>query len=124
MNRQKGQGMVEFAVMGVLLFLIFFVILDGGRLINAYQTLAEAAREGIHAAELQDSTDAQIRTAINAHSGLLGDLGSGATISPTGTRTAQQTVTVTVKYQFQMITPLLRQFGPVNLSSTTVVTVE
>jgi Flp pilus assembly protein TadG len=124
MRRQRGQGMVEFAVISVLLFLVFFVVLDGGRAINAYQTVAEAAREGIHAAELQDSTDAQIRTAINAHSGLLGDLGTSATISPVGTRTATQTVTVTVAYQFRMITPLLSQFGPINFSTTTVVTVE
>jgi Flp pilus assembly protein TadG len=116
--------MVEFAVISVLLFLVFFVVLDGGRAINAYQTVAEAAREGIHAAELQDSTDAQIRTAINAHSGLLGDLGTNSTISPVSTRTATQTVTVTVTYQFRMITPLLSQFGPINFSTTTAVTVE
>ena len=124
MRRQGGQGMVEFAVISVLLFLVFFVVLDGGRAINAYQTVAEAAREGIHAAELQDSTDAQIRTAINAHSGLLGDLGTNSTISPVSTRTATQTVTVTVTYQFRMITPLLSQFGPINFSTTTAVIVE
>lgn len=124
MRRQRAQGMVEFAVMGALLFLLFFVILDGGRAINAYQTLCEAAREGAHAAELQDSTDAQIRSAINAHSGLLGDVGSTATITPTGTRTASQTVTITITYQFRMITPMLSQFGPINLSATTVVVVE
>jgi Flp pilus assembly protein TadG len=124
MRRQRGQGLVEFALISVLLFLVFFVILDGGRAVNAYQTVAEAAREGAHAAELQDSTDAQIRGAINAHTGLLGDLGSSATITPATSRTAMQTVSVTVTHRFRMITPLLSQFGPINFSASTVVVVE
>jgi Flp pilus assembly protein TadG len=124
MRRQRAQGLVEFALISSLLLLLFFVILDGGRAIYTYQTVAEVTREGAHAAELADSTDAQIRSSINTHAGLLGDLGSASTITPTASRTAMQTVTVKVTYHFRMITPLLSQFGPIDFTSQTVVVVE
>lgn len=124
MKRQRAQALVEFAFIASLFFLLFFVILDGGRLIYTWVTLNEAAREGAHAAEITDSTDANIRSAINAHTGLLGDLGTGATITPSGSRTANQTVTVTVTYTFRTVTPLLSQFGGITFTSTTVVIAE
>jgi Flp pilus assembly protein TadG len=116
--------MVEFAAISTVFFLLFFIVLDGGRALYAYATVAEAAREGAHAAELTESTDAQIRTQINSHSALLGDLGSTATITPTPIRGAMQTVTITVTYQYRTVTPLLSQFGPITFTSTTVVVVE
>lgn len=124
MKRQKAQALVEFASIATLFFLLFFVILDGGRLIYTWATVSEAAREGAHAAEITDSTDANIRSAINAHTGLLGDLGTGATITPSGSRNANQTVTVTVTYTFRTVTPLLSQFGAITFTSTTVVIAE
>ena len=124
MKVQRAQGLVEFAIIGSLFFLLFFVILDGGRAIYTFATVAEAAREGAHQAELTDSTDAQIRTAINGHTALLGDLGSTATITPSGSRTANQPVTVTVSYQYRTVTPFLSQFGPINFTSTTRVIAE
>jgi len=124
MRGQRAQGLVEFAAISTLLLLLFFVILDGGRAIYTWATVAEAAREGAHQAEIIESTDAQVRTAINAHTGLLGDLGAGATISPVFPRVANQTVTVTVTYTWRAMTPLLSQFGPVTFTSTTVVIAE
>jgi Flp pilus assembly protein TadG len=121
---QRAQALIEFALIGTLFFLLFFVVLDGGRAVYSWATVAEVAREGAHAAELTDSTDAQIRTAINSHSGLLGDVGTGATITPSGSRNPNQTVTVTVTYTFRIITPLLSQFGPITMTSTTVVIAE
>ena len=124
MKMQRAQGLVEFAIISTLLLLLFFVILDGGRAIYAWATVAEAVREGAHQAEMVESTDAQVRTAINSHTGLLGDLGAGATITPAFPRTANQTVTITVSYTWRTVTPLLSQFGPVTFTSTTVVIAE
>jgi Flp pilus assembly protein TadG len=124
MKVQQGQAMVEFAAVSIVFFLLFFIVLDGGRALYAYTTVAEACREAAHEAEMTESTDAQIRAAVNAHSALLGDLGSTATITPSGVRTAMQTVTVTVTYQYRTVTPLLSQFGPINFTATTVVVVE
>jgi Flp pilus assembly protein TadG len=124
MKRQRAQALVEFGLISFVLFLMFFIILDGGRAVYSWQTVSEAAREGAHTAELTDSTDAQIRTAINSHSGLLGNIGSTATITPTPTRTALATVTITTTYQFQFVTPFLRGFGPITLTGHTVVIAE
>jgi Flp pilus assembly protein TadG len=121
---QRAQGLVEFAIIGSLFFLLFFVILDGGRAIYTFATVAEAAREGAHQAELTDSTDTQVRAAINAHAALLGDLGGSATITPSGSRTANQPVTITVTYSYRTVTPFLSQFGPINFVSTTKVIAE
>ncbi len=121
---QPGHALVEFTLAGILGMLLFFVILDGGRVIYSYLTVGEVTCEGAHEAELLDSTDAQIRSSINAHSGLLGDLASTATISPAGTRTAGQTVTVSVTYTYRFVTPLLNQFGPITFTAQRVVVVE
>ena len=74
--------MVEFAGVSIIFFLLFFIILDGGRALYTWATVAEVVREGAHQAEMTETTDAQIRSAINAHAGLLGDLGSTAMITP------------------------------------------
>jgi Flp pilus assembly protein TadG len=124
MKRQRAQALVEFAFIATLFFLLFFVVLDGGRAIYAWTAVAEAAREGAHAAELTQSTDAQIKSAITAHTSLLGDLASTTTITPTPTRIAGQTVTITVTYQYRTLTPLLSQFGPITFTSRTVVVAE
>jgi Flp pilus assembly protein TadG len=124
MKVQRAQGLVEFAIIGSLFFLLFFVILDGGRAIYTFATVAESVREGAHQAELTDSTDAQVRAAINAHAALLGDLGGTASITPSGSRIANQPVTITVTYQYRTVTPFLSQFGPINFSSTTKVIAE
>ncbi len=122
--RQGGQALVEFALVSIGTLLFLFVIIDGCRAVYSLQTVGEAAREGAHVAELEKSTDAQIRSAVNAHSGMLGDLGSGATITPVGSRTPGQTVTVKVTYQYRPVTPLLAAVGAVNMSSATSVVVE
>ena len=116
--------MVEFAGVSIIFFLLFFIILDGGRALYTWATVAEVVREGAHQAEMTETTDPQIRSAINAHAGLLGDLGSTATITPSGSRTAMQTVTITVTYQYRTVTPLLSSFGPINFTASTVVVVE
>lgn len=124
MKVQRAQALVEFSVIAIAFFLFFFMVMDGGRAIYSWATVAEAAREGAHAAETTDSTDAQIRSAITAHTGLLGDLGSAAVITPSGSRTPGQTVTVTVSYAWRTVTPLLSNFGPITFTSTTVVIAE
>src|ERR1700737_563593 len=124
MRRQRGQAMVEFAGVSIIFFLLFFIILHGGRAIYAYATVAEVVREGAHQAEMTETTDPQIRSAINAHAGLLGALGSTATITPAGARTAMQAVTIPVTYQYRTVAPLLSGFGPINFTGRTVVVVE
>ena len=122
--RQAGQALVEFAIAGLAVLLFLFVIIDGCRAVYSYQTVGEAAREAAHVAELENSTDAQIRRAADAHSGMLGDLGATAGITPAGSRTPGQMVTVRVSYLYRPVTPFLMSFGPVTISSSTTVVVE
>jgi Flp pilus assembly protein TadG len=124
MRRKRGQATVEFGLVSIILLLFFFVLIDGARLVYAYQTVAEATTEGAHTAELVDASDAQVRAAINSHSGLLGQLGAGATINPATTRNIGATVQISVTYNYSAVTPFLSQFNLVTLSSRAVVVVE
>ena len=45
MSKQKGQGLVEFALILPLLLLMFFGIIEFGRIFQAYLTVQHAARE-------------------------------------------------------------------------------
>src|SRR3954454_6262908 len=44
-NRRRGQAMVEFALILPILLLILVGIVDGGRMVYAYNAVANAARE-------------------------------------------------------------------------------
>ena len=44
MSKQKGQGLVEFALILPLLLLMFFGILEFGRIFQAYITVQHAVR--------------------------------------------------------------------------------
>jgi Flp pilus assembly protein TadG len=122
---KRGQGLVEFALVLPVLLLIICVVIDGGRLVYAYSTVAEAARYGAHEAQISSSSLAQVDDQVNIHRGLLGDLGTATTLSPSSSpRTPGTSVTITVSYSYRMITPLLSAFGPVNLTQSTSVTVE
>ena len=41
-----GQAMVEFALVAPVFFLLLFAVIEGGRFILYYETLANATREG------------------------------------------------------------------------------
>ncbi len=46
MSKQKGQTLVEFALILPIILLVFFVIIESGRLFHAYITVQHAARTG------------------------------------------------------------------------------
>lgn len=121
MKRRRGQALVEFSLVSMALFLLTFLLIDGGRLVYSQTTLAEAAREGAHMAELEASSDTQVRVAINDHSGILGDLGSNASISTP--RLPGQPATVTVRSRLRPISPFFDQYQ-LDLSASTTVVVE
>lgn len=45
-GREEGQALVEFAFLGVVLFILVFGMVDVGRAVLNYNTLAQATREG------------------------------------------------------------------------------
>lgn len=44
--RERGQALVEFALVAPLFFFLFLAVIEGGRFVLYYQTLANATREG------------------------------------------------------------------------------
>jgi len=45
-SRSRGQALVEFALVAPIFFLLVFLVIEGGRFVLYYQTLANATREG------------------------------------------------------------------------------
>ncbi|MCH8025660.1 MAG: pilus assembly protein [Chloroflexi bacterium] len=45
-KRERGQALVEFAFVGIIFFILVFGMIDVGRAVWNYNTLAEATREG------------------------------------------------------------------------------
>src|SRR5947208_1357474 len=61
---ERGQNLVEFALVATTFFLIAFGALDFGRAIYQYNLIANSAREGARAAIISSNTDDQVRTRV------------------------------------------------------------
>lgn len=65
MRRQKGQAVVEFALVLPLFFMLFWGIVYTGFMYSDYLTLSNLARESARAASIQGSAHyGEVRTAI------------------------------------------------------------
>ncbi len=100
----KGQSLVEFAL--VMPFLIFLImgIFDLGWAVYANNSVALAAREGARTGIVASKSDTQI---CSQATGVAQGLSVTCTISPSGSRTAGGTVSVTVRYTWTPITPMI-----------------
>lgn len=129
-HRQRGQTLVEFALMVPLFALLLFALLDFGRVIYAQNTLTEVAREATRVAVLEPAANstkyAAIRAAArNAATGVgLTDaniVGSGCSdcFYPYGASSGG-IVVVTVSTTVTLTTPLLAQVlgGTFDITST------
>jgi Flp pilus assembly protein TadG len=127
---QRGQALVEFALIVPLFAVIMFALLDFGRVIYTKNTVEEAAREGSRAGTVE-AVDAGWKytlirnAAINAGAGLglttASVVGQGCDdcFYPDGAISGE-VVVVTVNTQVQLLTPLLSQLlgGTFNVTST------
>jgi len=108
-ERERGQGLVEFALVISLLLLIVIAILDFGRAIYAYSVVSNCAREGArygtvwqYDEERTDDMEADITDVVrNAAVGL-----DRSQLSVSVTTTID-TVQVLVSYDFRLVTPLV-----------------
>ena len=151
--RSGGQALVEFALIFPLFVLLLFGILDAGRAILFYNTVASAARDAARVAIVNqatagaagsaacDTTSGQAWAqgcAVYSTHGTVGIDTSNVTVNyrdPTDTTTCSAATgdsvsdgclaEVTVTAQFRAITPVIGQLiGPLSLSSTSRVPVE
>ena len=121
---ERGQALVEFALVVPLLIIMVMAIIDFGRAWSLHQTITDAAREGARQSVIsnnvtQDSAAAIIGRVIQA-SGFDPSL---ATVGfPDGFKTGRgfpTTVTVEMPYQFGFLAPFVRLVTLDNQASIT-----
>ncbi|WNF36971.1 TadE/TadG family type IV pilus assembly protein [Bacillaceae bacterium IKA-2] len=127
MKSEKGQAVVEFALVFMLLALIFSGIVDFGRTFHAYLALDHAGRESARVASL-GSTDLNIKEVAKNAARQLTIKDTDITIIPIkANRTSGVYATVTLTYNITFITPLIGKLfddNQLTLESKTVMRVE
>jgi Flp pilus assembly protein TadG len=114
---ERGQALVEFALVALPLFLIVFGIIDFARALNYYNDLTQLTGQGARAAAVNENPDGSAASGTSIQSQLLANLDSPEmkqTHNPAWLRICITTmptktgdpVTVTASYQFHFI-PLI-----------------
>lgn len=126
MKSQKGQSLVETALIIPVLLLLLFGITDFGRIFHVYLTLDHAGREAARAASI-GSEDTDIKTKIANSTSSLDQREVRVEISPEGktNRTSGSQVTITISYPVDFLTPFIGPIiGNFRLEDKTVMRVE
>ena len=109
---ERGQSLVEFALVLPVVILVLFGILDLGRVMDAYILVTHGAREGARQASLGE-TEATVVTKVRAAVPTLTPLTvTCPSCYPSGS--SGDPVTVTVTYSIQIMTPIISAFFPQN----------
>lgn len=109
---QKGQSLVEVALALPLLLLILLGILDLGRAYFTFIALSDAAAEGAsYAAIHPDDTTQIVERTTDTSSGLVVIEPAMVTVDNTSL-SAGNPITVTILYDYDLLTPILSRFGP------------
>jgi Flp pilus assembly protein TadG len=130
---QRGQSLVEFALILPIFILVLAGLFDLGRAVFAYNTISNASRESVRVAIVnQTATDVQNEALKQGVS--LGLSAADVTITyadPSGTGTCSSPyglgcrATVTVQYSYTAATPVISQIiGPFTMTATTEMRVE
>ena len=111
---KRGQALVEFTILSVVLLLLAGVAVDIGRLFVLHQALSEAAREGTIYGSVAAGQDEQIRQRVVASSPNLGLSAGAVTISydEAPCSDGDNFVHVTVAKDIPLIGPLTSAFVP------------
>ena len=141
-RRSAGQGLVEFALVIPLFLLMFFGLVDAGRLIYTYNTLANAARSAARVAIVNQSTSGtqtcdttstaypvgcaiSSATALGLNAGNVDVSYEGASGGSCSTMAIGCVAVVTLTGSFDPITPVIGSIiGTITLQSTSSVPVE
>ena len=118
---ERGQALVEIALLLPMLAMIALGVVDLGRAYFAFTTVTNAAREGAACASLGSLCPAGPTAAVTAE--VNGQLPGGVTTTVTGGASRGSNVTVTVDYSFQAQTALIlgQSTFPIRASATMVV---
>jgi Flp pilus assembly protein TadG len=134
---ERGQALVEFGLVGIVFFLFVFAMMDVGRAVWNYNTLAQATREGtryaiVHGASSSDpsgpgsahytppNSDEMVTAEVQQHaSGLDASRLTVQAEWPDGTTIAGTRVKVTSQYTFEPMFNFLGAFSVTMTSSST-----
>lgn len=123
-----GATMVEFALTFPFLIMLLMGVFDLGWAVYANNTVALAAREGARQAIITSVNDSQIRAQVKSTAQGLNLTDAQIIISPSPTRSPGNSVSVTVRYTYVPLTPLIGNFlgpgGRLSLSSEATMMVE
>jgi Flp pilus assembly protein TadG len=107
LKNQKGQALVEFAVILPLLLLLIMGIIEFGLMLNSYLTVRNVSREGARAG-IVGSTNAEIENTIISTSPNLEESKLTINITPAeGSRKSGDTLTVQLTYKYELIVPII-----------------
>jgi Flp pilus assembly protein TadG len=121
MKSEKGQSLVEFALIVPVLILLLLGIMDFARIFHAYLTIDHAGREAARAASI--GKDASAITSMAVNQGTSINLQASHVTVSTGS--SGTNATITISYPITFLTPVIGNIvGPLTLKDTTVMRVE
>lgn len=111
-RKQRGQSMVEMALILPVLILLLSGVFDFGRVLFTYLNLQSDAQSTVRIAGLGGG-DSAITSFAQGDAEIPNPSSINVVISPTeANRTSGDYVTVTLKYPFHFITPIVSSFMP------------
>jgi hypothetical protein len=112
-RRQRGQGLVELAIIFPVLLVVLLGILDVGRLYWTLVTIHDAAAEGVaYAADFPERTARIQERAAEASDALTAIDPALVLVEYPDPPSSGDPVRVIVQYDFEFITPLLNAIVP------------
>ena len=109
---ERGQALVEMALVIPLFFLLLFGVIEMGRVGFAYVTVSNASRAGVRMATT-GGTDQDIQTVVSQAAPTLDQTELTTIITPTQAyRQSGQSVQVQVTYPVHLIIPLISNILP------------
>lgn len=123
-RNDKGQSMVEMAIILPVLLLILFSIFEFGRILGAYMLVHDLARDGVRYGVVGMS-DQSIKDHIMEHDSFLSISSDDINITPS-IRSLGSALTVGIDYEIEIITPIISSIvpNPINLRAEYVMRVE
>jgi Flp pilus assembly protein TadG len=110
---ERGQSLLELAILLPVLLIILLGILDVGRLYMTMVAIHDAAAEGASYAASYPSRTSQIQQRAAESSTALTTIDpSMVVITYGGSQSSGQPITVTVNYDYDLLTPLLSAIVP------------
>lgn len=107
-SRERGQSMVELALIMPLVLVLLFAIVDFGRAYSAWVTITNAAREGARYAITDPTNTNAITNRTLSTAGSYGSDGNlGVSVSCPSGCVSGKSVVVQTTYNLSLITPLV-----------------